>query len=194
MALTPRDFYSQLRALLPFGPAWEFADESQDGQQLQGLAVEPSRIMQRLNQLVDEADPRTTYELLPDLERVFGLPTDCMQGVDQTLEQRRAALHAQMISTGGQSKAYFVGIAAAAGYSITITEYRPSDVGMSVDDEILGDDWAYTWQVNAPLSTISEFTFDSGVDEAISSWGNEQLECLIKRFKPAHTIVLFSYS
>jgi uncharacterized protein YmfQ (DUF2313 family) len=67
---------------------------------------------------------------------------------------------------------------------------------MSVDDPINGEAWAYTWQVNAPAATVttdSMFTVTSGVDRPLASWGNRLLECLINRFRPAHTIVIFNY-
>jgi uncharacterized protein YmfQ (DUF2313 family) len=48
--------------------------------------------------------------------------------------------------------------------------------------------------VNSALSTITDITVDSLVDEPIASWGNALLECVIKRLKPAHTSVIFGYS
>ena len=35
---------------------------------------------------------------------------------------------------------------------------------------------------------------DNSVDEALAAWGNALLECVIKRYAPAHTSVLFSYT
>jgi uncharacterized protein YmfQ (DUF2313 family) len=67
-------------------------------------------------------------------------------------------------------------------------------VGGTVDDVIWGPDWAYAWQINAPLNTVVSFLANSGVDEALCLWGNTLLECLINRFKPAHTIAISAYS
>lgn len=192
MDLSAADYRNQLAALLPQGPAWAL-DEAAAGNLLDAWAEEFARIHGRINQLIDEADPRLTYELLTDYERIFGLPTDCMAGIDQTLEQRRNALLSQMTSIGGQSRQYFIDLAAAAGFLITITEFRPFTVGMSVADPIYGPDWAYAWQVNAGAATVRWFSVVSGVGEPLAAWGNELLECLIRRFKPAHTVVIFSY-
>jgi len=193
MALTADDYYRQLVALLPHGPAWSVEDSNFASQLLNGFAQELARIQARADALIDEADPRSSYELLSDLERNFGLPTDCMAGIDQSLQQRRNALVSQMVSVGGQSRAYFIALAAAAGFTITITEFRPFTVGMTVADPLYGAEWAYAWQVNAQGAAVTHFTVASGVNESLSAWGNELLECLLKRYKPAHTALNFLY-
>lgn len=193
MALTADDYYRQLVALLPSGPAWSVEESNFAAQLLSGFAQELARIQARADALIEEADPRSSYELLCDFERNFGLPTDCMAGIDQSLQQRRKALVSQMVGVGGQSRAYFIGLAAAAGFTITITEFRPYTVGMTVADPLYGDDWAYAWQVNAPSASVVNFTVASGVDESLSAWGNNLLECLLRRCKPAHTILNFAY-
>jgi uncharacterized protein YmfQ (DUF2313 family) len=184
---------NQLTALLPIGPAWQL-DESVLSAQLDAWSNEFARVQAHIDGHIDEADPRLTYALLPDYERLFGLPADCMVGVDQTLSQRRNALLMQMTGVGSQSRQYYIDLAAAAGYSITITEFTPYNVSMTVDMPIIGPDWAYAWQINAPSVTVTYFLANSGVNEALASWGNTQLECLINRYKPAHTIAIFSYT
>jgi uncharacterized protein YmfQ (DUF2313 family) len=190
MGLVATDFYNELTALLPSGPAWE----SDDNKQLDAWAQELTRIQSRSDVLVEEFDPRTTYELLTDYERIFGLPSACMYGVTQTLEQRHNQLVAQMTSYGGQSRAYFIALALAAGFTITITEFTPFNVGMDVNDIIYGPEWAYAWQINSPINTVVYFLATSLVSEPLALWGNTLLECLINRYKPAHTIALFAYT
>ena len=194
MDLKARDFFNGLGQLLPKGPAWAY-DSGILFNYLDAWSQEFARIHARINDLVTEADPRTTTELLSDYERVFGLPTDCTINLDQTLAQRRAALVTQMASIGGQSPAYFIDLAAQAGYTITITEFKPFTVADTVDMFIYGGDWRFCWQVNSTAGGgLKYFDATSGVDEYLVAWGNEQLECLIKRFKPAHTTVLFAYT
>ena len=194
MGLSAADYFNELAALLPQGPAWAIDEPSTLTLFLDAWSQEFARVQARAEALGEEADPRTTYELLPDYEALFGLPTACMSGIAQSVQQRRQALQAQMISGGGQSIAYYIALALAAGFVITITEFRPWTVGMTIDLPLYGSDWAYAWQVNAPLNTISYFTMSSAVDEALAMWGNNLLECIINRFKPAHTVVLFAYS
>jgi uncharacterized protein YmfQ (DUF2313 family) len=187
-------YLRQLQALLPPGAAWPREDSATLTQTLWALAAEFARVDGRAATLRDEADPLTTFELLIDWERAFGLPAPCMDGVSQTLQQRRNALVAQVTGIGDQSRQYFIDLAASAGFSISITEFEPWNVGMAVNLPIYGTLWRFAWQVNAPETTVEQFTVLSGVGEALQSWGNELLECLISRLKPAHTTVLFAYS
>ena len=191
--LTADDFYNQLTKLLPPGPAWDMEQSVVASQMLAAWADEFSRVYNRAEALIQEADPRTTLELLLDYERVFGLPTDCMAGTDQTLQQRRSALVSQMVSVGGQSKEYLIGLAAAVGYTVTITEFRPNTVLSGVDEPIYGMDFAFIWQVNGANTPAPQFaTVMSGVNEPLAVWGGNLLTCLFNRFKPAHTQIIFS--
>lgn len=196
MGLTEIDYLRQLQALLPPGPAWPADDTTILSRLLESLAAELARVDGRALQLVEEADPRTVAELFADWERVAGLPDVCVQalGVDQTLAQRRAALVGRLTTLGGQSPAYFIGLAAALGYAITITEFRAHSVNDDVEHPLYGDAWIFAWQVNSALNTVTELTVDSTVDEPLATWGNALLECVINRLKPAHTAVLYSYT
>lgn len=187
-------YLRQLQALLPPGAAWPREDSATLTQTLWALAEEFARVDGRAAVLVDEADPRDTFELLIDWERAYGLPAPCMAGTSQTLQQRRNALVAQVAGIGDQSRQYFIDLAASAGFTITITEFRPFTVGSRVNDPIYNEIWRVAWQVNAPQTTVEWFTVTSGVNEGLRSWGNQLLECLISRLKPAHTKVLFAYS
>jgi uncharacterized protein YmfQ (DUF2313 family) len=193
MGLIASDFKNQLFALLPFGAAWRTDYNTTLSKQLDAWSQELYRVQSRSDVLGNEADPRLTNELLTDYERIFGLPTDCLTGVTQTIEQRHSALVAQMTTVGNQTKQSYINLAARSGYTVTITEYRPWDVGMTIDIPIYGPDWAYAFSVTAPLNTATFFRVNSGVNEALQSWSNVALECLINRFKPAHTIAIFNY-
>jgi uncharacterized protein YmfQ (DUF2313 family) len=192
MPLSVDAYTRHLQALLPQGAAWSLEPLSGWSRLLRGLAEELARVDARSATLIDETDPRTTYELFTDWERVLGLPDPCVIG-EQSLDQRRAAIVARLVGVGGQSPAYFIAVAEALGFEIGITEYRPYDVEDDVEASIYGDDWAYAWQVNAPLETVGEFTSDSTSDEPLAWWGNAALECLLHRLKPAHTHLIFAY-
>lgn len=185
-------YTAQLQALLPSGAAWPREPEAALTRLLDALAAELAIIDGRAAQLIEEADPRSTSELLPDWERVVGLPDPCA-GDDQTLAGRRERLVQKLTTRGGQSRAYFIRLAAALGYPITITEFRPFTCNSYCDDGLDPDPWRFVWRVNAPAVTIRPFTAESGCDEPIRAWGNEVLECAISRHKPAHTNVIFGY-
>lgn len=196
MVLTADDYLRQLQALLPPGPAWSLDDDAFSTRLLAGLAAELARVDGRARQLVEEADPRTASELFADWERVAGLPDSCAVafGGEQNSAQRRAALVGRLTTLGGQSPAYFIGLAEALGYAITITEFCEHTVDADVDHPLMGVDWNFAWQVNAALDTVHEITVDDTVDDPLAWWGNALLECVIERVAPAHTVVLFSYT
>lgn len=197
MALKDTDYLRQLQALLPQGAAWPHDDDAVLTNLLSAFASGFSQVDTRAEQLVNEAVPRTTAELLSDWERIAGLPDSCVMSATQiqSLAQRRAALAARLAMLGGQSKAYFVALAAALGYSISITEFRPFRAGQSCAGDPVATNWSFVWQVNARLNTIIPFRAGNAVaGDPINSWGNKALECVIGRFKPANTNVVFSYS
>jgi uncharacterized protein YmfQ (DUF2313 family) len=196
MGLTTTDYLRQLQALLPPGPAWPKDDDALLTRLLGAIAAELARVDGRAQRLVEEADPRTVAELFADWESVAGLPDSCAAafGGDQTMAQRRAALVGRLTTLGGQTPAYVIGLAAALGYAITITEFSAHTVNDDVECALYDNAWNFTWRVNSALSTITDITVDSLVDEPIASWGNALLECVIKRLKPAHTSVIFGYS
>lgn len=194
MGMSRAEYLSQLQALLPQGPAWPREPDALLTRLLDGFAEEFARVDARADQLIDEADPRTTYELLADWERVAGLPGECVASLAQTVEQRRAALVAKLVERGGQSRAYFIALAAKLGYTVTITEFDEWTFDSDVDAPLTGTDWRFAFQVNAPLNTVGEWTFDSDVDAPFAWWGNELLECAINNDKPAHTVALFAYT
>lgn len=196
MGLTDTDYLRQLQALLPPGPAWSRDDAAPLTHLLAALALELERVDGRAADLVEEADPRTTAELLADWERVAGLPDPCVAalGINQTTAQRRAALVAKLTTIGGQSAAYYIALAASLGYTITVTEFSPFQAGSDAGDALTNDGWRFVWQVNAPEASIVEFAAGrSSAGEPLRAWGNELLECVINRLKPAHTYVLFAY-
>jgi uncharacterized protein YmfQ (DUF2313 family) len=195
MALSAEDYQAQAKALLPKGKAWATELASKLSDFLLGLGDELARVDFRAVQLLDEMDPRTTEECLEDWERNFGLPDNCGTPPD-TVQARRNAILAKMNSTGGQTPQYFINRAAELGFTITITEFRPfrADAGLA-NGPCYSETWAYWWQVNAPLNTILEFKADeSRAEERLRTWGNNSLECLINKYKPAHTGVIFSYT
>lgn len=174
---TTSDFVTALQNLLPRGRAWPRDLESLMAKTLTGLAPTYSRLAARDNQLIVEALPASTTELLPEWEETLGLPDPCA-GPTPTIDERRAQVVARFSNTGGQSAAFFIAYALVLGYTITITVYTPYTFGMPFGLPMYGESWAFAWTVNAPLAAEA----------------NQVLACEFERLKPAHTIVNFVYS
>lgn len=197
--LAAADYLASLQKLLPYGPAWTDDADAAITRLLTGLVQELARIDARSWQLIDEADPRTTNELFPDWERVAGLPDPCVTalGGQQTFAQRRATLVSRLIQVGGQSRAYFIAVARALGFTISITEgWQEIDTVISpVNNALANGRWIYTWTIHVPLgATRSTLTVNGRVSDPLAAWGNTLLECVMRRLKPAHTTLLFSYT
>lgn len=193
MAMTADDYLQHLQALLPQGPAWPRDADADLTKLLRAFADEFARLDAKAERVLDEEDARSTSELLADWERVAGLPDTCT-GLLDSISGRRSALVARLTNLGGQSRQFFIDLAAALGYSITITEFRPYTVDSNVNDPLCGIQWIFVWQVNAAQNTVRKFVVNSQVSEALASWGNTLLECAISRLKPAHTKVQFAYT
>lgn len=194
MAMTGQQYAEQLDALLPQGLAWPRESDVRMRALTRALAEEFARVDVRGDDLLREALPNTTVEMLGDWERAAGLPDSCVPS-GQTLQERHNALLSRLAGTGGQSREFFIGLAAYLGFAITITEFRPFRAGVSAaGDALTNGDWQHTWRINAPAVTIISFRAGvSAAGEPLRKWGNELLECVFNRVKPAHTVLLFGY-
>src|SRR5215467_1088062 len=125
------DYAVALANLLPTGQAWPRWPESVLMRVIRGLAQVFGFVDSRAADLLErESDPRKTVELLPDWERNWGLPDPCFKSA-LTIDQRHQMLLFKMTLLGGQSRAWFIGIAKWLGYTITITERAPFMAGVS---------------------------------------------------------------
>ncbi|MFG6462248.1 YmfQ family protein [Roseateles sp. DXS20W] len=192
---TEEEYRDALAALLPTGGAWPRDPQSQLMRFVGGLAAELARLDARAALLLAETDPAATTELLPDWERVVGLPDPCVT-LAQTVAQRRQALEGRLTAVGGQSRRFFVQLAARLGYAITIDEFASAAAATAAGITFTGDGWAHTWRVNVPTSvSVTPFRAGAGAaGEPLRAWSNEVLECQFNRYKPAHTRVLFAYA
>lgn len=174
-----KDHYKQqLLALLPTGLAWpRIGDDNNFTALLDAEAEELARVDARAHELIEEAFPNTTIELLPDWERVAALPDVCT-GELGTLQQRHNALMGVLTTKRRLSRQFYIDMAARIGFDITITEL-PN----------------YTWQINAALDVNAVYfrVDQSTIGDALVSSLNNLLECVMNKLKPAHTIVTFTY-
>jgi uncharacterized protein YmfQ (DUF2313 family) len=190
------DFLRSTQRLLPRGAAWPRDDDAVLTQVSQAIADGAYTHHQAVLNLSEvESDPFHTIELLPDWETDYGLPDPCTP-LNPTIDQRRRALLAKIAEKGGQSRAYYIGVAAALGFTVTITEFNTFRLGVShFGDLLCGPGWQFVWQVNAPAITVEYFRFGiSAFGEPFWTVDNTELECRLRAIMPAHTILNFAYS
>lgn len=208
------DYGQALLSVKPTGPAWPRDPEQALARFCQAIGgiwgdvVEP----RSADLLFVESDPQTTLELLPEWERAFGLPDPCI-AEPLTISNRRNALLSRMTLIGGQSRQFMTVTANSIGYNITIREWSPFMVGISqVGDTrptgTAGE--AFRWEIGAPemrfywsikVDTLRLTWFrvgygggQAGVDPHLRIGLATDLECMLRRIKPAHTELLFDYS
>lgn len=185
-------YTDQLQSLLPRGAAWPREPGAELTKLVGVVAFELAKVDERAQNLIEEADPRYTTELLPDWERVLGLPDPCAGDV-QTLEGRRERVIQKRTMRGGQSRPYLISVAAALGYAVTITEFEPTTCESACDELLYTEEWRFVYRINAPEVTIRVANCNSGCDEPLQTWGNEVLECNIRKHTHSHLHVLFGY-
>lgn len=196
LARALRDAHEEARSLAPVGEAWTRDPRSTWDALLAGLSVWRARVDVRAEELLQEFDPRTSTELLPEWEAAVGLPDECLPA-PASLAERRGLVVSRLVGEGGGSRAFFIALARAVGFEVTITEGVGSPFRMGVGrmgDRIGGELEFFTWTVNGPETAIRRAAMGSfRMGDPLASWGNELLECVIQRAAPAHTLVLFSY-
>lgn len=198
MAFSTTNYLRLLQALLPKGRAWNRDDGSTLTEVLQAQADELARVDGRSDVLLNERDTRLTSELLVEHEIDLGLPDTCsVEG--ETIQERRRAAHAKLITLGQQNPAYFIELALAFGWTITITEYTPFWCGVAGSGDPCGDqETIFYWKVTIAYGSGDIIYFLCGSSEAgdplLYIPGTSGLICMLNKYKPAHTTLIFDYS
>lgn len=163
---------------------------------LRGIALALQDFEAGAEALMRETDPRNANRLLPDFERCLG-PDPC--GRDSgtlNVAQRQRLAHQRWTARGGQDIPYFVRLAARLGVSITVDEFWPSRAGgLRAGQRLRPEGCQFVWRVNIP-GLVTVVNFKAGASRAGHSLGSfalSSIECEIRRLKPAHTLVVFSY-
>lgn len=193
----PSDYQAQLFALQPPGRALPQEPDSVWGRLLSALANEFERIELRSETLVHESDPRSAYELLPDWERVCGLPGECFTALSASIGARRAAVVCQLAGAGGQNPAFFASLAQIMGLGLEITEFRPFIAGISRCGASLDGDHEnrHIWAARIIGQRLAPFRCgNSGAGERLLDFARrEDLECLLNLHAPAQSTLITGY-
>jgi uncharacterized protein YmfQ (DUF2313 family) len=208
------DFASALADLLPTGPAWPRDFDSVLMQLIFGMAGPWADDALAADALLEiESDPNKATIMLPDWEKSFGLPDKCL-AEPLTIADRRRILIQRMTLLGAADRNFIISMAATIGYTINrIIEFSPYMCGISRvgDTRNLNAEWdsnryrwelgdesiRYWWIVRVGAERLSYFHCAAGicgVDRLLSFGFATDLECLLRRLKPAHTDIIFDYS
>ncbi|AHY43816.1 YmfQ family protein [Stutzerimonas decontaminans] len=196
MAMSGDDYRQQLTALLPPGPAWQPEANAFPEALLAGFAAGLASAHRRADDLVNEADPLTVHELVPDWERVMNLPDPCL-GPSPALEDRKRAIRQRFAELGGQTPERYEQIAVSQGYAnARVIERRAPRFGRAR----FGRSNFGTWAAQHMWTLYTGARLTGGRRFGGSYWGErfganpaQALECLIRRAAPAHTIETILY-
>jgi len=206
--------YKQLLInLLPKGRLWKPSDQPVFSKVLESSAQEPCRVDDRVEQLRIEVDPRTATdaEALDQWEGILGLPDECTPD-GLTESERQVQATQKLTNIGGLSKTFYEFIAAQLGFPTTVvTNILPFVAGSRAGDRLTNFfnrhfvagsvagtplsevGWRYYFEVELPITASSHFVAGSTAGTPIRSFSNPLIECTIKKLKPAHAGVIFSF-
>ncbi len=194
-SFSAKDYLGALQALMPRGRVWPRDIEATQTQLLLALAQVYERSDGRSRQLLVDGFPQSAVELLPEWEATLGLPDSC-GGAPDSITERQARLVVKLQEPGGMSKGYFLNLAMVLGYAdVTITEFGPTNCGMTCEVAVMGEHFRFLWRVNLPHQGENHTVFRVGsrCDERIDRYAFGTLECQLMRLKPAHTQIIFTY-
>jgi uncharacterized protein YmfQ (DUF2313 family) len=196
--LTPEDWQRTLLDLLPRGVVWPRDPETVLARFWLAIADEMVAVQGRDCDLLAESYPCGATELLPEWEATVGLPNECIPDVTSLpIAMQRQYVCAALAAQGGQSASYYMALAAAYGFPISITEHWPWAMGCAplCTDTTVGNP-GFWWTVSCSTLPITYITVGCWhlCDPLYTAAGQDLLECIIRRAAPAHTVVNFSYT
>jgi len=191
------NFRDQLLSLIPRGGAWVKEAGTTLYEFCMALAQELVRVEGRMEDLLRERNTLTTNELLTDHEFDLGIPDECVS-LANSLGERRLYANTKLTYIGGQSKAFYIELANTLGYTITITEFAPFIAGVGVAGAPVHEpDAVYFWLVTVSFLDPTVIYFTAGASGAgdllVYFFGLEILQCVLEKYKPAHTHLLWDY-
>lgn len=215
MALSPtlvKLYKSLLVNLLPMGRLWQAKEQPVFNDLLESFATELCRVDERIKDLLREADPRVTDELIDDWERLMGLPDECTpDGLD--LAERRQQIVQKLTTVGALSVTFFEFVGAQLGFDITVTNRISFLAGRAVAGDPLtnyfervfeaGDvagtplqevGWLYYFEVNMPIAAAEIFEAGDVAGTPLREFSNPLIECTMLKLKPAHSAIFFTFS
>lgn len=159
------------------------------------LAAGQANVELLAEQMIEEIDPRTATLLLPDFERMLG-PDPCGRDPStMSLAQRRQLAHQRWTARGGASIPYFTALAARRGVAISIVENRVTIADAAqTGDELIESPEQFVWTVELALlgETVAKVD-EAQAGDLLLDIILSDVECDIRRAKPAHTEVAFRY-
>ena len=121
----------------------------------------------------------------------------CYINVPRSTVERRALAFQRLTEQGGQSRQYFIDMAAALGEpGCTLTEFRPMNCNDDCNDALISAADKFSWRVTVPHSNTGARPMNCNDDcnDPLDLGGESVITCPIRERAPAHTNVYFAYA
>ena len=190
-----RDAYrDQLHALLPAGRAWPEESDTTLDALVRAITADLADVDLRDANLLIEVRPNTAVALLPDWERVVGLPDDC-SSLASTLNERQAAVLEKVVTKPTLNASEFVRIGASFGVTITVAELDQTRADAIAGLDTTNGKWRFVWWIGIPASADTRFfRMGARLGERFTTFArNTELECRMQKAAPAHTHLVVGY-
>jgi uncharacterized protein YmfQ (DUF2313 family) len=188
-----QDWINSFLGELPQGRLWDKSLDSPLYQVVASLMPNIAALSDDATNLIVDAFPATTVDLLPEWQATLGMPDACSIGQNLTLLQAQQQVLARFIGAGGQSVPFLIAYALALGYAITITEYSTFKAGTGKAGGIITSAGiAFSWLVTLPAQQILYFLAGSSTaGQKLETVENQIIQCELQRICPAHTNLFF---
>jgi uncharacterized protein YmfQ (DUF2313 family) len=182
--------------LLPPGPFWDsYRRVGGIGEQiLRSRAKVYAEYERRMYLLLGELIPSGALQSLLSREGEAGLPGCCSGTLSESWQARVDDVLRVWRDHGGINADYYISLADSLGMpDSTITTFSVFTCESECENGVFDESWHKVWRLNAPDVPVYEFTSESGCEEPLRLWGDQRLECEIKKRKPSGTFALVGY-
>lgn len=191
MAHSVEQWSDALLQQMPRGRAWPRDPEAYLPKYVSGFAQRLADLELSADELLLEMRPETTVQLLPEWETYLGLP-EC-ESTSQSFDRRRAAVVEKYHRKGGLQTWQIELIAAALGFTVTVTEQWPHHVLRDVNYPIYPASTRFVLRVDVYGIPEERFTVLDNVLTPLRGNAPLVLECVLNRLKLAGFYYDFNY-
>lgn len=159
-----------------------------------GLASEWLNFRNKINEVSNQYNPKTTTQLIEEWEEFVGIPDSCID-VASTLEQRRINILLKLSGINVSTETQFKNIALILGYNIEVSNgVATSTFPLTLPFILISEASApFTIIITLPAS-IQPQGFPLTLPFTLTASQPEILNCLFNKIKPANTQLFFRYS
>lgn len=159
-----------------------------------GLASEWLNFRDKINEVSNQYNPKTTTQLIQEWEEFVGIPDSCIP-IASTIEQRRLNVLLKLAGINATTENQFKKVAEILGYNIQVSNgVSTSTFPLTLPFLLISEASApYTIVITLP-SSLQPSGFPLTFPFTLTAQQPAILNCLFDKLKPANTQLFFRYS